>query len=242
MLPLRRFWSTDLSLTALLIFLCLHLFVVLPLGHLEFGGRVLVSLLFSFILIAGVGAVAKSRVTTALVGGVVLTSLAVHWTRLWSGGRSLGLWDAYVSALFCTILALVVLAQVFREGPITSHRIQGAVAVYLLLGLACAFGYDVINMQAPNAFAPQLAEPGQSEGLSLRFVYFSFVTLTTVGYGDITAVHPFARSLAVVEGLIGQLFPTILLARLVSMELYYRQAARAERLATTATRGASERR
>ena len=60
-------------------------------------------------------------------------------------------------------------------------------------------------------------------------MYFSFVTLTTVGYGDITAVHPVARSLATAEALVGQLFPAILLARLVSMELYDRQAKHGDR-------------
>ena len=54
-----------------------------------------------------------------------------------------------------------------------------------------------------------------------HFVYFSFVTLTTVGYGDVIAVHPIARSLVTVEALIGQLFPAILLARLVSLELLH---------------------
>ncbi len=226
---LRRFWSTDLSLTALLIFLCLHLFVVLPLGHLELGGRILVSLLYSLILVSGVGAVAKNRMTTVLVGGVVLIGLVVHWVRLSHESRALGFWDACVSTLFCGLLVLVVLVQVFSEGPITSQRIQGAVAVYLLLGLGCAFGYELINIRCPPAFAPAMAEAGPSDGLTLRLVYFSFVTLTTTGYGDITPVHPFARSVAVFEALIGQLFPTILLARLVSMELYYRQAARSER-------------
>ena len=229
MSSLQRYWSTDISLTALLIFLCVHLFVVLPLGHLELGGRILVSVLYSLILVSGVGAVAKGRLTTVLVGGVVLIGLVVHWLRLSQESRALGFWDACVSTLFCSLLALVVLVQVFSKGPITSQRIQGAVAVYLLLGLACAFGYDLISIRWPEAFAPQLGESGPGEGISLRFVYFSFVTLTTTGYGDITPVHPFARTVAVFEALVGQLFPTILLARLVSMELYYRQAAESER-------------
>jgi ion channel len=226
---LRRYWSTDYSLTALLLFLCLNLFVVLPLGNLQIGGRLFVSLLFSLIFISGVGAVAKSRLTTALAGGVVLAGLAVHWLRLSSVfGRSLLFLDACISTFFCTILALVVLVQVFSAGPITSHRIQGAIAAYLLFGLACAFGYNLISLEWPPAFIPPIQEAVPSEDLPLRFVYFSFVTLTTVGYGDITAVHPFARALAILEALLGQLFPTILLARLVSMELYYRQATHLE--------------
>jgi voltage-gated potassium channel Kch len=55
-----------------------------------------------------------------------------------------------------------------------------------------------------------------------HYQYFSIVTLTTLGYGDITPVHPFARSLAMLEALTGQLFPAILIARLVSMELVVR--------------------
>jgi len=56
------------------------------------------------------------------------------------------------------------------------------------------------------------------------FIYFSYVTLTTLGHGDIAAVSPVARTLAMLEALIGQLFPAILIARLVSMELYYRRS------------------
>jgi hypothetical protein len=130
-----------------------------------------------------------------------------------------------VSLVFCGVLALVVLVQVFREGPITAHRIRGAVAVYLLLGLGWAFAYRLVAIARPDAFAfPAGTAVAQGEDHTWRLVYFSFVTLTTVGYGDITAAHPVARSLVVCEALVGQLFPAILLARLVSMEIYHRQS------------------
>ena len=122
-------------------------------------------------------------------------------------------------------MAVVVLTQVFREGTITFNRIQGAIAAYLLLGLFWAFVYELVSLQWPAAFAS--ASPvgvSPNEDLSSRFIYFSLVTLTTMGYGDITPVHPIARSLATMEALLGQLFPAVLLARLVSMELYHRQA------------------
>jgi len=226
----QRLWSTDYSLTALLLFLCLNLFVVQPLGNLGVGGRLLVSLLFSLILISGVGVVAKSRLITMLAGGVVLAGLIVHWLRFSVGSAVLVFWDVGISALFFAILALVVLAEVFSKGPITWHRIQGAVAVYLLIGFACAFGYDLIDLRWPQAFAPvQLPGANPEDGSMSAFLYFSFVTLTTLGYGDITAVHPVARSLVTMEALIGQLFPAILLARLVSMELFYRQTRTSDR-------------
>jgi hypothetical protein len=222
---LKRFWSTDRSLTVLLVSLSIIIFVIQPLGNLGVVGRVLVNLFFSLLLISGVGAAAESRLATISVGGLVIFGLSVRWLRFLVEGHTLLMLDALLSALLCAILAGVVLVQVFREGPITSLRIQGAIAVYLLFGLGCAFAYAFVDLYWPGAFVPAPATAAAASGdLSLRFVYFSFVTLTTVGYGDIAAVHPVARSLAMVEALGGQLFPSVLLARLVSMELYSRQA------------------
>ena len=95
----------------------------------------------------------------------------------------------------------------------TLHRVQGAVAAYLLLGLVWGYAYQLVAALAPGAFANAVATPGQDHNL----IYFSFVTLTTVGYGDVTPVHPAARSLALMEALTGQLYPAILLARLVTL-------------------------
>lgn len=221
---LRGFWATDRSLTLLVLSLLLLIFVVEPLQQVGIFGRRLIALFFSFLLITGVAAVAKSARTTTVVGGLVLTVLTLRWLRLWLGGGSLVLSDTLFSSLFCIVLAAVVLAQVLREGPITLYRIQGAVAFYLLLGLAWAFAYELIELHWPDAFVPAASTTtNPNRDPTARFVYFSFVTLTTTGYGDITAVHPFARSLVTLEALVGQLFPAILLARLVSMELYHRQ-------------------
>jgi len=222
---LRGFWSTDRSLSLLVLSLALVIFVVPPLQQLGLAGRLLVTLFFSFLLLSGVAAVAKTARTTVVVGGLVLATLVVRLVRLWLGGGSLVMSDALFSALFCIIMAVVVLAQVLREGPITVYRIEGAVAFYLLLGLAWAFAYELVELHWSNAFVlPSWATTNPNDDPTGRFVYFSFVTLTTVGYGDITAVHPLARSLVTLEALVGQLFPAILLARLVSMELYHRQA------------------
>jgi hypothetical protein len=221
----RRFWSTDRSLAVLLALLGVMLFIVIPMEELGVVGRVVIVVGFSLILVSGVGAVAKNRVPKVLVGGLVVTNLAVQWLSFWRGGANFAVWDAAVSLVFCGALAVVVLVQVFREGPITAQRIQGAVAVYLLLGLGWAFAYTLVAIARPDAFVlPAGTDGALDKDHTWRFVYFSFVTLTTVGYGDITAAHPVARSLVLCEALVGQLFPAILLARLVSMEIYHRQS------------------
>jgi len=133
----------------------------------------------------------------------------------------LNLFDRAVSLLAVLILTALVLMQVFRKGRITLHRVQGAVAAYLLLGFAWAIVYEISFLLNPDA----IRFPDNS-GVGLlmvpRLLYFSFVALTPVGYGDIVPVHPAVRSLAVTEALIGQLYPVVLIARLVSLEIVSR--------------------
>jgi voltage-gated potassium channel Kch len=108
----------------------------------------------------------------------------------------------------------------FGPGRVTWHRVQGAVALYLILGLLFAHLYGLLNVLVPEAFT------NVRSGLNAhavfyrgRLLYFSLVTLTGTGYGDILPLHAVARSLATLEAVIGQLFPAALLARLVSLEL-----------------------
>ena len=92
-----------------------------------------------------------------------------------------------------SILAVVVFIHVFRKGPITIQRVQGAVAGYLLLGLIWVSAYELLELFVPGAIrnSNQAIPP---ETMTPNFIYFSFTTLTTVGYGDLTPVHHVARS------------------------------------------------
>ena len=90
--------------------------------------------------------------------------------------------------------------------------------VYLLLGLIWMSAYKLLLRAVPGAIHFASGEPSDLR-LGHGLGYYSFVTLTTLGYGDITPVHPVARSLASGEALVGQLYPAILIARLVSMQL-----------------------
>jgi Ion channel len=90
------------------------------------------------------------------------------------------------------------------------------VAVYLLLGLLWGVWYEIIELLQPGSFA--VASQKAQAGLP-QLAYFSFTTLTTLGFGDIVPLSPLARSLVILEALVGQLFPVILIARLVTIEI-----------------------
>jgi hypothetical protein len=115
-------------------------------------------------------------------------------------------------------LSVIVARAVFRQGRITYHRIVGAVLLYLIIGLIFVALYGFVTLATPQAFTNLPALHGDFAA-SGNLIYFSFVTLTTTGYGDIAPLHPYARSLANVEAIIGQIYPATLLARIVTLEL-----------------------
>lgn len=125
-------------------------------------------------------------------------------------------WRVAANAAACILmgyLALAILDEVFRADQVTSDTLYGAVGVYFLIGLAFAAGYEIVEICWPDSFRGAL-----TAGSSLdHLVYFSFVTLATLGYGDITPVSSPARALAILEAVAGVVYTTVLLARLVSL-------------------------
>jgi hypothetical protein len=115
-------------------------------------------------------------------------------------------------------LIVVVARAVFGPGRITFHRVVGAVLLYLSIGLVFVALYAFVALSVPEAFTNLVTRQGDF-AIAGNLIYFSFVTLTTTGYGDIAPLHPFARSLANTEAIIGQIYPATLLARLVTLEL-----------------------
>jgi hypothetical protein len=212
---LTRFWQSDRGLTLFLVALLVNGFVVYPLRREALLGEVGQSVLYSLVLLSGVFAVSKRRRDRAIAATVAFATLAFRWAGNVFPVKPVFVVSDVLAMVFLAMMAGVVLFQVFREGPITVHRIVGAVAVYVLLGVLWAEGYQLVALLRPGAFVASGGAPVGAPDLT----YFSFVTLTTVGYGDITAVHSAARSMALLEALTGQLFPAILIARLVSMQV-----------------------
>jgi hypothetical protein len=211
----RRFWESDRGLSIVLLLLLVLIFVV-PVSDLgdEFG-RLLIDGLFTLLMLAGVATVSKQKSAVIAVAGVAVAGLAVRWLGRFAPSNTMEIAIALSGVASVATLAYVVLAQVFRAGPVNQHRIMGAIAVYLLLGLAWGETYYALALADPAAFSVRALAGSRPQ----EWMYYSFVTLTTVGYGDITPVAPIARTLAVMEALTGQLYPAILLARLVALEV-----------------------
>jgi len=218
-----RFWSEEHSLSVFLLLLVVHMFVIGSVVHTGLALDIAGDLLLSILLVAGVFMVVRHRALQWTAGMFVLLSIAVRWGGLVFDTPWLLFWNAVFTLLSTVAFLLIVLWWVYREGSVTSHRVRGAIAAYLLLAVCFSFAYDLIEYVHPGSFTMPL---GGAQGIQTRsalFLYFSVVTLTTVGFGDITAVHPVARSLVMVEALVGTLYPAILLARLVTLQIETRR-------------------
>ena len=119
-------------------------------------------------------------------------------------------------------LTWVVARTVYAPGRVTLHPVQGAVVLYLNFAIIFGSAYRLMRDLIPTALA-NLAAPASSYTEIDTMLYFSLATLTTTGFGDIAPVHPFARSLANLEAIVGQLYPATILARLVTLELEHRR-------------------
>jgi hypothetical protein len=213
-------WSPERWLEVLLAMLVLFVFVGRPIVAEYPQADLALEIILTLVLASGVAATTHRGGLTIIVVAVI--TIAVGWLA-W-GTRSVGVREIHnaVAMLYCVALAAYVLSEVFRATEVRRHQIEGAIAAYLLLGVAWSFAYNLVFMIRPESFAfgnAMLQEDPETQG---RFLYFSFVTLTTIGYGDITPTIATTEMLSVLEALVGQLFPAILLARLVSMELHHR--------------------
>ena len=169
-------------------------------------------------MVAGALRIGTNRVTTTLAIVVLLAAFVVLWVSLIHSTPFLQRLSSILAIIAFLLYFRIVLLVMFRQGPVTWSRIQGGVSAYLLLGLAWSRAYQLTEQLHAGSFR-FVSPPANVEQLSAKLAYFSFGTLTTVGFGDVLAIYPFARSLAIAEAMVGQLFPAILIGALVAMAL-----------------------
>jgi len=210
---LVQFWRSDKGLSIFSALLVALVFVLPPFLPPGTGRSLAGDAVFALVLLTGVLALSERGLAWRLLMVAALVVVAVFLASWMVPVAEPVIQVAELASLI--LLLLVVLGQTFRQGPVTLHRILGGISAYLLLGVMWAAGYALVETLHPGSFSRAVDVAEGHRG----WVYFSFVTLTTVGYGDILPVHPAARSLAMLEAVTGPLYIAILLARLVSLAM-----------------------
>jgi len=202
----------------LLIALLLVILVFPVIEELE-RGRWLFNLFSSAILLSAVYAVNERKGYFILALILAIPALALGWTANFLDSSSLRFAGNTVTVLLLWLIVALILSHVLRAERVSREKIFGALSVYLLIGFIWAILFFMVDFLVPGSF--RTAQEGTQT--SARMIYFSFVTLTTLGYGDIVPLSPAARALAMVEALLGQLYLTVLVARLVGLHITHSQ-------------------
>jgi Ion channel len=208
----------DRILTGLTLLMAVDLFVTEPLRAIHAVNLHLFSIGIVILVAGGLVVASRSVLPVATIVAAIGMLAATLLMRARGGYATFdACLDAMGRLLIGFTIVWVVARAVFAPGRVTYHRVIGAVLLYLTIGFVFAALFTLVGVLAPGSFSGLSVTDQVS--LSSNLVYFSFSTLTTVGFGDVVPVHPFARSLSNVEAILGQLYPATLVARIVSLEL-----------------------
>ena len=187
--------------------------------------RIVVEILFAVMLLAAIFAVSKRR-TAIVVGGILVAlTICLQGLSLLIERDSILLTHHLLGILVLGYTVVHIVKYLFVSDHVTFDMICASLCVYLLMGVMWSFAYSMLVIWDHGAFAYAFAEEGEMSVMRLSSepsnaaLYYSFVTLTTLGYGDITPVSPIARMLAAIEAFVGQLYLVVLVARLVGLHI-----------------------
>ena len=200
------------------------LLLVFPFFYKHPYSGVILNLFLSAILIFSVYAFSRKRRSLVIALVLAVPTLLINWGKLFFPQLISPQIETIFPILFFGYILSIIFIGIFKAKRVTTNLIFGSICIYLLIGLEWSFIYSLLEILNPGSF--QVDTPGLGEVLydrqssTIRFVYFSFITLTTLGYGDITPVTPPAQLIASIEAITGQFYLTILVARLVGMHLF----------------------
>jgi hypothetical protein len=200
----------DLGLSAILAMQAAILFIMVPMAVSGFLNREIVQLLR--IGMAGIAVLIVNR--NHKFGFAVALVFIAYYVRSGAAGEVVYLLNILITITFDVAVAWIIAVAVFGPGRITIHRIMGAVILYLYVGMIFAALYHLVDAVFYQSFSTITKT---RMGSLSEYLYFSMGALTTAGSGTIMPVHPFARSLSMLESVIGQLYPATFIARLVTL-------------------------
>ena len=204
-------------------------FVLSPFFYQHPFAGVLLRVSFSLLMISAVYACAEKGRALIVALLLLIPAVVAEWIGYLSSIPELSLVGRAFSGLFLAHVIRIIVKHMIHARKVDANLIFGAISLYLLIGIFWAIGYSALEMAQPESFTLKpldvADDPATSpETVPLRsFTYYSLVTLTTLGYGDIVPVTPSAQVASSLEAVVGQLYLTILVAGLVGLHVSQRQ-------------------
>lgn len=188
----------------------ISLFLFRPFLESFLGLKILMLIFVTFVMVSGVYAVSDHKLRFIIGMILFLPAITINWSQFYIDSLWIFIFAKAIGVVFIAHVIVSILIYLFKENHVTLDMIMGAVCVYLLFGILWSFGYALIEMILPGSF-------NYSGDPDTALFYYSYITLTTVGYGDVVPVLDAARSFAILEAITGQIYLAVLVARLVGM-------------------------
>lgn len=180
-------------------------------------GEILGNIAASAVLLAGLASMYHNRILLVVGCVLLVPALAARWTFFWLQASALAPVAILFSLLFTGFNAGALFLYIQRRGSPTNDTVYGGICVYILLGYCFALVFMLLEILVPGSFCFAHEAPVGITQIESQLIYFSFSTLTTVGFGDITPLTPPAKSFAMIEAVVGPMFVAVFLARLVGI-------------------------
>lgn len=191
-----------------------------------------VAFLFALVLLTAVPAVSNTRGVTVVAIALAIPSIVLRMIDVASPSYVFRFAHHVFEILFLTYAIVLIVRYLFVSDRVTLNTVNASLCIYMLLGVLWFNAYVLLDMLDRNAFSildGQFADTRPAALMierSIALLYFSFTTLTTVGFGDITPVSAFARMFSVTEAIAGQVILVVLVSRLVGMHVAQSTGAR----------------
>jgi voltage-gated potassium channel len=194
----------------------LSLLAVMPLVESFIHLRKLFDVFLTTVFVSGIYAVSQKKTHAAIAIGLIIPLFVSIWAPDFDRIPHFFIFGRICGIVFFAFTLIHILRFIISEQDVTIDLIAGAASVYLLMALMWAFIFQVLELFHPGSFdIPQ----AQIQGNQSLFIYYSFVTITTLGYGDITPISTAASSFSILEAVVGQLFLVVLISWLVGMHV-----------------------
>ncbi len=225
----RWLFSRERRFFYLLIFLMVLLFLG-PFLQADGEGFTFYDLLATAVLVVGAYSASGKLSSLVIASAIFVPAVALIWLDHFDPSTSYAMARHILWILFFSYIALTLLVHALRAERVTFDKICAALCSYLLIGTVFATLYSLLEFLDPGTFLaggeviPQ-GDPRAFYGSGMgQAIYFSFTTLTTLGYGDLTGGTAVAKNLSVLEAIIGQIYLVVLVARLVGLEISHSSA------------------
>ncbi len=202
----------------LLLVALVALFVFRPFTHIPLYVGIW-KLCLSFVILFSIFNIHHKPIVKKIASCLAVPAVICSWLDLAYPNPVFFISNAFVTSIFLFLCTVSILCDVVLRAKVTLETLRGVICAYFMIAFAFAYSYYLVEFIDPNSF--HLTGPSTSiydyAYYFSRFLYFSFGTLLAIGYGDITALKSVGQTLAILEGLIGQFYIAILVARIVSV-------------------------